>query len=88
MSLFKLLSLSWKVTGISEDQLLISVLPGLPTTAEIFIVPSRGHRGGAAGEKRKHLEQVRCSLRRMSDDTVGTICKRKKEVAVNFPFPT
>uniref|UniRef100_A0A3Q1C4D3 PKD domain-containing protein n=1 Tax=Amphiprion ocellaris TaxID=80972 RepID=A0A3Q1C4D3_AMPOC len=30
-----------QVTGISEDQLLVTVLPGLPTTAEIFIVPER-----------------------------------------------
>uniref|UniRef100_A0A671VMF3 Sortilin related VPS10 domain containing receptor 1 n=1 Tax=Sparus aurata TaxID=8175 RepID=A0A671VMF3_SPAAU len=30
-----------QVTGISEDQLLVTVLPGLPTTAEIFIVPEK-----------------------------------------------
>uniref|UniRef100_A0A3B5ANI5 VPS10 domain-containing receptor SorCS1-like n=1 Tax=Stegastes partitus TaxID=144197 RepID=A0A3B5ANI5_9TELE len=33
-----------QVTGISEDQLLVTVLPGLPTTAEIFIVPEKRAR--------------------------------------------
>ncbi|KAM3606185.1 uncharacterized protein V6R79_012115 [Siganus canaliculatus] len=35
-----------EVTGISEEQLLVTVLPGLPTTAEIFIVPERRSRHG------------------------------------------
>ncbi|KAM7408582.1 hypothetical protein PAMA_002345 [Pampus argenteus] len=46
-----------QVTGISEDQLLVSVLPGLPTAAEIFIVPARTSRDGAMDEKWAHLEQ-------------------------------
>lgn len=47
-----------KVTGISEDQLLVTVLPGLPTTAEIFIVPEKRLRLGAMEEKWAHLDQV------------------------------
>lgn len=47
-----------KVTGINEDQLLVTVLPGLPTTAEIFIVPERRPRDGRVDEKWAHLDQV------------------------------
>ncbi|XP_077469559.1 VPS10 domain-containing receptor SorCS1-like isoform X1 [Stigmatopora argus] len=47
-----------QVTAISEDQLLVTVLPGLPTTAEVFIVPERRRRGRLAAEKRRHLEQL------------------------------
>lgn len=49
---------SLKVTGISEDQLLVTVLPGLPTTAEIFIVPEKRSRHGDTDEKWAHLDQV------------------------------
>lgn len=47
-----------KVTGIREDQLLVTVLPGLPTTAEVFIVPEKRPRNGAMDEKWAHLDQV------------------------------
>uniref|UniRef100_A0A8C4HZG6 Sortilin related VPS10 domain containing receptor 1 n=1 Tax=Dicentrarchus labrax TaxID=13489 RepID=A0A8C4HZG6_DICLA len=47
-----------QVTGISEDQLLVTVLPGLPTTAEIFIVPEKRSRQGGMDEKWAHLDQV------------------------------
>ncbi|CAK6953117.1 VPS10 domain-containing receptor SorCS1-like [Scomber scombrus] len=47
-----------QVTGISEDQLLVTVLPGLPTTAEIFIVPERTSRQRAVDEKWAHLDQI------------------------------
>ncbi|XP_034040762.1 VPS10 domain-containing receptor SorCS1-like [Thalassophryne amazonica] len=47
-----------QVTGISEEQLLVSVLPGLPTTAELFIVPEKKTRGGGLDEKWAHLNQL------------------------------
>ncbi|XP_051235182.1 VPS10 domain-containing receptor SorCS1-like [Dicentrarchus labrax] len=47
-----------QVTGISEDQLLVTVLPGLPTTAEIFIVPEKRSRQGGMDEKWAHLDQL------------------------------
>ncbi|XP_074502201.1 VPS10 domain-containing receptor SorCS1-like [Sebastes fasciatus] len=47
-----------QVTGINEDQLLVTVLPGLPTTAEIFIVPQKRPRDGAMDEKWAHLDQL------------------------------
>ncbi|XP_022619249.1 VPS10 domain-containing receptor SorCS1-like [Seriola dumerili] len=47
-----------QVTGISEDQLLVTVLPGLPTTAEVFIVPEKRSRDGATDEKWAHLDQL------------------------------
>lgn len=47
-----------QVTGISEDQLLVAVLAGLPTTAELFIVPEKGSRGGVVDEKWANLDQL------------------------------
>ncbi|TMS04324.1 VPS10 domain-containing receptor SorCS1 [Larimichthys crocea] len=47
-----------QVTGISEDQLLVTVLPGLPTTAEIYIVPEKRSRHGGMDEKWAHLDQL------------------------------
>lgn len=47
-----------KVTGIREDQLLVAVLPGLPTTAEMFIVPQTRTRVGVADEKWANIDQV------------------------------
>lgn len=64
--IFDILSLLLKVTGISEDQLLVTVLPGLPTTAEVFIVPEKRLRHGM-GEKWAHLDQVpSCQIRLMA----------------------
>ncbi|XP_041866107.1 VPS10 domain-containing receptor SorCS1-like isoform X2 [Melanotaenia boesemani] len=47
-----------QVTGISEDQLLVTVLPGLPTAAEVFIIPERRSRDRAMDEKWAHLDQL------------------------------
>lgn len=47
-----------KVTGISENQLLVAVLPGVPTTAEIFIVSERASAERQLNEKWVHLSQV------------------------------
>lgn len=52
-----------KVTGISEDQLLVTVLPGLPTTAEVFIVPEKRSGDRAVDEKWAHLHQVQPLIR-------------------------
>lgn len=43
---------------MSEEQLLVTVLPGYPTTAEIFIVPENRAKHGSADERRAHLDQV------------------------------
>lgn len=55
---FDIFLLLLKVTGIGEDQLLVTVLPGLPTTAEIFILPEKRLGQGATDEKWAHLDQV------------------------------
>ncbi|XP_031697332.1 VPS10 domain-containing receptor SorCS1-like [Anarrhichthys ocellatus] len=47
-----------QVTGINEEQLLVTVLPGLPTTAEIFIVPEKKPRDGGMDENWAHLDQL------------------------------
>ncbi|XP_029691212.1 VPS10 domain-containing receptor SorCS1-like isoform X1 [Takifugu rubripes] len=47
-----------QVTGISEEQLLVTVLPGFPTTAELFIVPERRVKHGSAEERRAHVDQL------------------------------
>ncbi|XP_068183865.1 VPS10 domain-containing receptor SorCS1-like [Antennarius striatus] len=47
-----------QVTGIREDQLLVTVFPGLPTTAEVFIVPDKRSRHRLTNEKWGHLDQL------------------------------
>lgn len=47
-----------KVTGMNEEQLLVTVLPGFPTTAEIFIVPEKKAKHRGVDERRAHLDQV------------------------------
>lgn len=64
-----------KVTGIGEDQLLVTVLPGLPTTAEIFIVPEKRLKHGGIDEKWEHLDQVlSCQIRLMSAGRFSVQC--------------
>lgn len=45
------LLVSLQATGVREDQLLVTVLPGLPTTAEFFLLPDKRLKDG-------NLEQV------------------------------
>uniref|UniRef100_A0A8C9NU61 VPS10 domain-containing receptor SorCS1 n=1 Tax=Serinus canaria TaxID=9135 RepID=A0A8C9NU61_SERCA len=50
-----------EATGISSKHVLVAVLPGLPTSAELFILPYQD----ATGEKKRtaaNLEQVLCQL--------------------------
>ncbi|CAB1343668.1 unnamed protein product, partial [Coregonus sp. 'balchen'] len=47
-----------QVTGINGEQLLVSVLPGLPTTAELCIVPEKRSTEGMIHRKGTHLEQL------------------------------
>ncbi|KAM4607451.1 VPS10 domain-containing receptor SorCS1-like [Polymixia lowei] len=47
-----------QVTGISAEQLLVTVLPGLPTAAEIYIVPEKRSREGTGDGKWAHLDQL------------------------------
>lgn len=60
-----------KVTGISEEQLLVTVLPGFPTTAELFIVPERRAKHGSAEERRARVDQVGCCRSRGDNDREG-----------------
>lgn len=51
----------YQATGISSKHVLVAVLPGLPTSAELFILPYQD----ATGEKKRtaaNLEQVLCPL--------------------------
>lgn len=62
-SLFGLNTL--QVTSVPEDQVLVAVFPGLPTSAELFILPPKNlteRRKGHEGD----LEQV-------SEDLAGTL---------------
>ncbi|XP_024280687.1 VPS10 domain-containing receptor SorCS1-like [Oncorhynchus tshawytscha] len=47
-----------QVTGINGEQLLVSVLPGLPTAAELFIIPEKRPTEGTMNRKGTHLEQL------------------------------
>ncbi|XP_077585698.1 VPS10 domain-containing receptor SorCS1-like isoform X2 [Stigmatopora nigra] len=72
-----------QVTAIGEDQLLVTVLPGLPTTAEVFIVPERRRRGRLAAEKRRHLEQLsQVLLSALNQDLVQFTLKVGVEVNI------
>ncbi|XP_061693675.1 VPS10 domain-containing receptor SorCS1-like isoform X2 [Syngnathoides biaculeatus] len=72
-----------QVTGISEDQLVVTVLAGLPTTAEIFILPEKRHGGGAAGGKRQHLQQLsQVLLSALNQDLVQFTLKAGVQVNV------
>uniref|UniRef100_A0AAQ4NPK0 Sortilin related VPS10 domain containing receptor 1 n=1 Tax=Gasterosteus aculeatus aculeatus TaxID=481459 RepID=A0AAQ4NPK0_GASAC len=51
-----------QVTGINDEQLLVTVIPGLPTTAEIFIVPEKKARGGGMDEKCIYLNALNQDL--------------------------
>jgi hypothetical protein len=49
--------MSLQVTSVPEDQILVAVFPGLPTSAELFILPPKNlteRRKGNEGD----LEQV------------------------------
>lgn len=51
----------YQATGISSKHILVAVLPGLPTSAELFILPYQD----ATGENKRtaaDLEQVLCPL--------------------------
>ncbi|XP_076004248.1 VPS10 domain-containing receptor SorCS1 [Genypterus blacodes] len=47
-----------KETGMREDQLLVAVLPGLPTTAEFFILPDKQLTEGKPQKSYVHLDQL------------------------------
>lgn len=56
----------YQATGISSKHILVAVLPGLPTSAELFILPYQD----ATGENKRtaaDLEQVLCPL-------LGKVC--------------
>ncbi|XP_070833185.1 VPS10 domain-containing receptor SorCS1-like [Chaetodon trifascialis] len=72
-----------QVTGISEDQLLVTVLPGLPTTAEVFIVPERRSRHGSMDEKLPHLDQLsQVLLSALNQDLIQITLKPGAQVNV------
>uniref|UniRef100_A0A8C5HQ37 VPS10 domain-containing receptor SorCS2 n=1 Tax=Gouania willdenowi TaxID=441366 RepID=A0A8C5HQ37_GOUWI len=47
-----------QATGVREDQLLVSVLPGLPTAAEFFLLPDKQMSDRKAERSSAHLDQV------------------------------
>ena len=54
-----------QATGVREDQLLVTVLPGLPTAAEFFLLPDKQLTEGKPDKSSVHLDQVnynRCSV--------------------------
>ncbi|KAK7901597.1 hypothetical protein WMY93_018366 [Mugilogobius chulae] len=72
-----------QVTGISENQLLVAVLPGLPTTAELYLLPEKGSRGGAVEEKWANLDQLsQVLLSALNQDLVQLALKPGVQVNV------
>ncbi|XP_040892446.1 VPS10 domain-containing receptor SorCS1 isoform X2 [Toxotes jaculatrix] len=47
-----------QATGVREDQLLVTVLPGLPTTAEFFLLPDKQLTEGKPEKSSAHLDQL------------------------------
>ncbi|RXM29356.1 VPS10 domain-containing receptor SorCS1 [Acipenser ruthenus] len=47
-----------QATGIAEEQLLVTVLPGLPTAAEFFLLPDKELTEGRAERSTAHLDQL------------------------------
>ncbi|XP_020494740.2 VPS10 domain-containing receptor SorCS1 isoform X2 [Labrus bergylta] len=45
-------------TGVREDQLLVTVLPGLPTAAEFFLLPDKQLTEGKPEKSSAHLDQL------------------------------
>ncbi|XP_075891334.1 VPS10 domain-containing receptor SorCS1 isoform X3 [Nelusetta ayraudi] len=45
-------------TGVREEQLLVTVLPGLPTTAEFFLLPDKRLTEGKPEKSAAHLDQL------------------------------
>ncbi|KAG9337956.1 hypothetical protein JZ751_027293 [Albula glossodonta] len=48
-----------QATGVSEKQLLVTVLPGLPTAAEMFLLPDKELTLGEEEKNAEHLDQVK-----------------------------
>lgn len=51
--------LSLQVSGVPEDQLLVSLYPGLPTTAELFILPDEHTSSEDKRRSEEAVEMVR-----------------------------
>ncbi|XP_072240169.1 VPS10 domain-containing receptor SorCS1 isoform X2 [Leuresthes tenuis] len=47
-----------QATGVKEDQLLVTVLPGLPTAAEFFLLPDKQLTEGKPEKSAAHLDQL------------------------------
>ncbi|XP_032380284.1 VPS10 domain-containing receptor SorCS1 isoform X1 [Etheostoma spectabile] len=47
-----------EATGVREDRLLVTVLPGLPTAAEFFLLPDKQLTEGKAEQSSAHLDQL------------------------------
>ncbi|XP_041839240.1 VPS10 domain-containing receptor SorCS1 isoform X3 [Melanotaenia boesemani] len=47
-----------QATGVKEDQLLVTILPGLPTAAEFFLLPDKQITEGKPEKSSAHLDQL------------------------------
>ncbi|XP_029918697.1 VPS10 domain-containing receptor SorCS1 [Myripristis murdjan] len=47
-----------QATGVREDQLLVTILPGLPTAAEFFLLPDKQLTEGKPEKSAAHLDQL------------------------------
>lgn len=48
-----------QVSGVPEEQLLVFLYPGLPTTAELFILPDENSHGEHKKDSEEALETVK-----------------------------
>lgn len=47
-----------QATGVNPEQLLVTVLPGLPTAAEFFLLPDKQLTEGKPDKTATHLDEV------------------------------
>lgn len=76
-SLVLLLPSCSQATGVGEDQLLVTVLPGLPTAAEFFLLPDKLLTEGKAEKTSAHLDQVRQQQLLCVQHVIPSLCRRK-----------
>ncbi|MGH0129263.1 UNVERIFIED_CONTAM: hypothetical protein FKN15_051366 [Acipenser sinensis] len=60
-----------QATGVAEEQILVTVLPGLPTAAEFFLLPDKELTEGRAERSTAHLDQVSYHLESRQRVNIG-----------------
>lgn len=74
-----------QVSGVPEEQLLVFLYPGLPTTAELFILPDENGHGEHKKDSEEALETVRKKRGRAKKRLVKLSLVRLTNVVIDAP---